>query len=138
MITAAEFQEKHNRRLKAAITDMESGVNRVSVSPTSEAAKKQAKMIANLTARVNDGTWAARLNKVPLDEWKSKMISKGLPRVAGGIDAAAGKVVDFANQLLPFVATAQAKVKAMPDMTIEDSVNRASTMIREMSKFRKK
>lgn len=133
-----EFADKHARRLKGAIGDMEAGINKVTEAPGAAAAKKSAKMLANLTAKVQDGTWAKRVSAVPLDEWKNKMIAKGLPRVAGGIDAAHDKVVAFAGQLLPAIDAAQSKVKAMPDLTIEDSINRMTTFVREMAKFKKK
>ena len=137
-ITPAEFQEKHARRLKASLSDMRAGIEKVTESPTAKAAAKQDKMIARLTEKINDGTWAARLKKVTLEEWRDKMINKGLARVSGGIDAAAPKVVDFASQLLPAVDAASRKVQAMPDMTLEDSIARMTTFVRDMSKFRKK
>lgn len=137
-ITKEEFQERHARRLKGAIEDMRSGVQKITVAPTAQAADKQSKMKAHLIERIDDGTWAARLRKVSLDSWRTKMIDKGLPRVSGGIDAAKDKVVDFAGQLLPAVYAAQDKVKAMPDLTLEDSISRMTAMVREMAKFRKK
>jgi hypothetical protein len=66
------------------------------------------------------------------------MINKGIPRVSGGLDASIGKVADFASQLLPAIDSAVAKIKTMPDLTIEDSISRMTTFVREMSKFSKK
>jgi len=137
-LTPDEFADKHARRLKGAIEDMRAGIEKVTEAPGAAAAKKATKMLTNLTAKVQDGTWAKRVSAVPLDEWKRKMIDKGLPRVAGGIDASRAKIVDFAGQLLPAVDAAQARVRAMPDLTIEDSINRMTTFVREMAKFKKK
>lgn len=137
-LTPEEFADKHARRLKSSIEDIRAGVEKTSVAPGVLAAKKADKMLANLQARVQDGTWAKRVAGVSLDEWKAKMVNKGLSRISGGIDEAHDKVVDFASQLLPAVESAQAKVKAMPDLTLEDSINRMTTFIREMAKFRKK
>ena len=137
-ITPAEFQEKHARRLKASLTDMRKGIDRVTEAPTAKAAAKQDKMLAKLTEKITDGTWAARLKKVTLEEWREKMVNKGLPRVSGGIDAAEAKVIDFASQLLPAVEAASRKAQAMPDLTLEDSISRMTSFIRDMSKFRKK
>jgi hypothetical protein len=137
-MTPQEFAEKHNRRTKAALEDMSNGISKVTVSPTSQAAAKQNKMLANLQASVNNGTWATRLRAVSLESWKDKMINKGIPRVAGGLDASIGKVADFAAQLLPAIDSAVAKIKTMPDLTIEDSISRMTTFVREMSKFSKK
>jgi len=137
-LTAQEFQDKHNRRLKASLDDVRKGIAKVSVAPTQQAAKKQDKMLMKLTAKVQDGTWARRLNNVSLADWQDKATNIGVNRISGGIDAAANKVTDFATQLLPAVDAAQAKVKSMPDVTLEDSINRMTTFIREMSKFKKK
>jgi len=137
-VTPEEFVEKHNRRLKQAVEDIRAGVNRVTVAPTQLAARKADKMLAKLTERIKDGTWAARLQKVTLEEWRQKMVDKGLPRIPGGIDAAADKVRDFASQLLPYIDAGLAKIRSMPDMTVEDAVNRAATWIRYMASFKKK
>jgi hypothetical protein len=138
MLNAQQFAEKHNRRLKGAIEDMRNGVAGVTTAPSTQAIAKKDKMIARLTESVNNGKWASNLQKVSLEDWKTQMIDKGLPRVAGGIDSARLKVEDFASQLLPAIESATSKIKAMPDLTLEDSINRMTTMVREMAKFRKK
>lgn len=137
-ITAEDFVEKHARRLKAATPDMRAGVEKVTESPTAKAAAKMDKMRAHWLEKLDDGTMAARLKAVTLEDWKSKMLTKGVGRVAEGIDQAHDKVLNFAQQLLPAVAAAQAKVKGLPDLTLEDSINRMTTYIRDMAKFRKK
>jgi len=135
-LTAKEVQEKHARRLKGSIEDMRSGIDRVTVSPTSLAAAKQDKMKTKLNEAIDSGKWAAGLRAVTLDEWKEKITTKGLPRVAAGIDGAAGKVEKFYDQLLPHIDKTVADVKKMPDLSLEDSINRVGTFIRGMAKFR--
>lgn len=137
-LTPDEFVEKHARRLKAATPDMRKGVERITVSPTALAAKKIDKMRAHLLEKIDDGTVKRRLEAVTLEDWKSKMLTKGVGRVAEGIDQAAAKVRDFAGQLLPAVDAAKAKIAGLPDLTLEDSINRMNTYIREMAKFKKK
>jgi len=137
-LTPEEAADKHARRLKGAIEDMTLGVSKVTTAPGQAAAKKQTKMLANLTKKVQDGTWARRVAGVTLEEWKSKMIAKGIPRVSGGIDEARDKQISFFSQLLPAIDAARAKVRAMPDLTLEDSIQRMNTMVREMAKFKKK
>ena len=136
-LTPDEFAEKHARRLKGAIQDIEKGVSRVTTSPTAQAASKQDKMLSRLTAKVQDGTWASRLKSVSLDSWKQDTIEKGIPRIAGGIDRAQGKVTDFAAKLLPHIDAGKAQVDKMPDLTLEDSISRMTTFVRHMSKFKR-
>lgn len=137
-LSASEFQEKHARRLKAAIPDMQKGIEAVTSSPTAAAAAKASKMKTNLNAAIDSGKWAAGLNRVSLEEWKGKMINKGLNRVATGIDEAADKTTAFAAELLPYIDSGVSAVKKMPDTTLEDNIGRMTSFIRHMSKFKRK
>lgn len=137
-VTAQEFAEKWNRRLKAAVPDIQRGIDRVTKSPTELAAAKQEKMLANLTEAVQSGKWAARLRAVSLEEWKAKARDVGTQRIASGADAALSKQVEFAEQLLPYIDSLKAEIDRMPDLTLEDSINRATAWIRGMSRFQKK
>lgn len=137
-VTPEQYAEKHGRRLKQAIPDMEIGINRVTISPTKQAAAKMDKLKANLIKAIDSGKMKRRMEAVTVEDWKDKMLTKGLGRVASGIDAAHAKQVAFASQLLPAVDAAVAEVKKMPDLTVEDSINRVGTFIRRMSKFEKK
>lgn len=134
-LTPEEFAEKHARNLKASVPDIRAGVTRVTESPTAKAAAKQDKMLANLTEAVSSGKWAAGLRRVTLEEWKEKTLAKGIVRIAAGIDAAHDKVVAFATDLIAFENTLMSRVGAMPDLTLEDSIARATEWIRGMAGF---
>lgn len=136
-LSAAEFQEKHARRLKASTEDMRRGIDRVTESPTDKAASKQDKMLSNLTAAVQSGKWAAGLKRVSLEEWKTKARDVGVNRVAAGIDAAKDKVVAFAEVLLPHIDRGKAKIASMPDLTLDDNINKMTTFIRHMSELKR-
>ena len=137
-VTAEEFAEKHARRLKGAIEDVRSGVEQVTESPTVKAAAKQNKMLQNLQQSVSSGKWAAGLKRVSLEEWKQKTLSKGLGRIAAGVDEAHDKMVEFGGQLLAYESGLKDKIDKMPDLTVEDSINRATEWIRGMVKFERK
>lgn len=136
-LTPAEFQEKHARRLSAAVEDVRKGIDRVTVNPCELAAAKQEKMLANLTAAVNDGRWAAGLRRVTLPEWKDKAKNVGAGRIATGINAAKAKVIAFAEELLPHIDAGQSKLKTMPDITLEDNIARMTSFIRHMAEFKR-
>jgi hypothetical protein len=137
-ITPEEYADKQARRLKASIDDIRSGIEKVDEAPTAKAAQKQDKMLQNLTHAVQSGVWASRLKAVSLDEWKNKALNKGLGRIASGIDGAKDKQVAFAGQLLEYQKGLLSKVEKMPDLTLEDSINRMTEWVRGMSKFSKK
>lgn len=134
-LSAKEVTEKHARRLKGSIEDMRLGIEKVTVAPTVQAAAKQEKMKQKIVAAIDSGKWAAGLRAVSLEEWKSKITTKGLPRIASGIDGAGAKVEKFYSQLLPHIDKTQAEIKKLPDLTLEDSINRMSTFVRGMAKF---
>jgi len=136
-LTATEFQEKHARRLKAAVEDVRRGIDRVTESPTAKAAAKQDKMLTNLTAAVSSGKWANGLKRVTLEDWKRKARDVGVNRIAAGIDAASAKVVAFAEDLLPHIDRGRDKIKAMPDVTLDDNINRMTSFIRHMSELKR-
>lgn len=137
-VTPEEFADKHARRLKAAIPDIQAGIAKVTENPTVKAAAKQDKMQSRLNDAIQSGKWAAGLRRVSLEDWKAAITNKGLQRIAAGIDGAKGKVTAFATQLLSYEATVQNEVNAMPDMTLEDSLARSNAWIRRMAQFKRK
>lgn len=136
-LTPQQVAEKHIRRTKAAVEDMRRGVEAVTVAPGAQAAAKQEKLIQNWNAAIQEGRWAKRVASVSLDEWKRKMIDKGSNRVAQGLDASAGKIEAFFAELIPFQNDLASKIAKMPDLTLEDSIARATAQIRGMANFRK-
>jgi len=136
-LTASEFQEKHARRLKGAVEDVRRGIDRVTENPCEKAAAKQDKMLSNLTAAVQSGKWAQGLKRVSLDTWKRKARDIGVNRIAAGIDGAKDKVIEFAEVLLPHIDRGQEKIKAMPDITLDDNINRMTSFIRHMSELKR-
>lgn len=133
-LTPAEISDKWARRTKAAVSDAVAGVNRVTESPTAKAAAKADKMKANLIAAIDDGTWAKRLNGVSLEEWKTKTAAKIGERLAGGVDGAAAKRGKFDAWLVGTLNEVLPTIDALPDLTIEDSVNRVRTFMEHMHK----
>ena len=136
-VTPEEFAEKQARNLKNAIPDMQRGIENVTESSTKKAAQKADKYLNGIQKAVQSGKWQAGLNRVSTEEWKSKMINKGLNRVGPGIDAARDKVIGFASELLPYIDKVKKEVDAMPDATLEDSIARMTHQVRQMSKFRR-
>jgi len=136
-LTPAQITEKHARRLKGAVEDMRTGVNNVTESPTQKAAKKIDKMRQNILAAIDSGKVERGLNRVSLDDWKRSMVDVGIPRVAAGIDNAQAKVEAFYSELMPHIDKLQAEVKRLPDVSLEDGIQRMVTFTRGMAKFKR-
>lgn len=130
--------EKFVRRTQAASQDMVNGVNAVTINPAQQAIAKEQKLIANWNEAVQNGSWRKGMQSVTLEGWKDAMIKKGAPRVAAGVQAAQGKMEQFYAELIPFQDALNAKLANMPDLTIEDSINKAVAWMRGMSQFKRR
>jgi hypothetical protein len=136
--TAAETTEKWARRTKGAVSDAIAGVNAVTEAPGVKAAAKKDKMKANLMAAIDNGTWEQRVKAVSVNEWREKTTAKMSSSMATGVDMAITKRQKFDNALIPAVEAARNKIQNMPDLTVDDNINRATTYMREMAKFKYK
>lgn len=134
-ITPAEVAEKHARRLKASTPDIQRGVERVQVAPGQLAAAQVDKMRTNINKAIDSGKWGRRVASVPLPEWKDKMISKGIPRIASGVDGAIEKTTAFFAEFLPHLEVIQGELETMPSVTLEDGINRAVHNMRRNADF---
>lgn len=134
-LTPAEAREKHARNLKNSVQDIKAGVNRVTVSPAVSAANNIDKMRSKLLEAFDDGRVERGLRRVTVEEWKTKMLSKGVNNIGPGIDAAAGKMDHFFGKLFPYQASLQARVGAMDDLTLADSRARMNEWFDGMAAF---
>jgi hypothetical protein len=132
-VNAEQYADKLTKRLKAASSEIEAGVRAVDVAPTKLAAEKADKWLNELLEAKE--RWKSALNKVTLEQWKDKMLTKGVPRIPQGIDAARSKLVEFAKVLLPYEDGVLAEIERMPDTTLEDSISRMTHWVRRMADF---
>jgi len=56
-----------------------------------------------------------------------------VPRVSAGVDASTEKMRKFASWLLSRIEAGKSKIEAMPDMTLDDRINRMVEFIRHMA-----
>jgi len=113
--------------LSAATTSITAGVNDVTVAPGQLAAKQVNTWLAKIQASA--GKWAKNVGAVSLQDWQSAMLNVGIPRIAQGAQAKQSKYQAFAQSFFPYLAQGQAKVKAMPKVTLQDGINRAIAQI---------
>ena len=136
-VTPQQFAEKWARRTGQATQDYIAGVRGVREAPGQQAAEKADKLLAGVTRSINDGKWQARVSAVSLQSWQDAAVNKGAQRIAAGVQGAQNKMTRFASEVLPYLDNVVSEVKAMPDMTLEDRINRSSEFQRLMSQFRR-
>jgi len=130
-----QIAAKWARNLGNSTQDIAAGIDAVTVSPTQQAAARQNEMLQKLTASVQNGKWAAGLSRVSLAEWKDAAKNKGVQRIAQGAQTAQPKMARFMTDWLPVADQISQTVKAMPKLTLQDSINRAAAAITAASQF---
>lgn len=133
----ATVAAKWNRNLKNSTESIRQGVAAVKTAPGEKAAKAQEKMLANLTAAVESGKWARKVSAVSLADWQKSM-ELGISRISGGADAAQPKMEGFMKEFLPHVEAGKQKIENMPNVTLDDGINRMIAMVRHNAEFSRK
>ncbi len=133
-LTADQIAANWANNLGAATTKITQGVNAVTVAPGQAAARQKATYIANVTARAD--TWAANTAAVTLPSWQSATLTKGIPRIATGAQAAQPKMVTVLNKLLP--AISQAVAQLPPRGNLQQNLNRANALATALASQRGK
>lgn len=137
-LTAEQIFDKYSRRIKSATQDMELGVRNVTKSPMEAAAAKAEKWINSLQESFAKGNWQRALKNITLADWQNAMITKGIGRVAAGVDQSKPKYIAFMTQLLAYQETVMAEIDKMPDNNLEDSIARQNHWTRRMAQFQQK
>ncbi len=132
-VNAQQWLEKWGRRLNAAGTDIANGVDNVKEAPGAKAAAAQELMLARLIESIQSGVWAKNVSAVSLEDWKTAMKKKAIPRISQGVTSAQAKKGAIINELLKAVDNAAAEANALPKGSIEDSIARAAAFMRSMS-----
>lgn len=136
-VTPREFAEKWSKNLSASTEYIRAGVQKVTVAPSEKAIQSKEKFKRKLIEAIDKGVWEAGLRAYTLEQWKADMLNKAIPRIPEGADKAKSKVENFASKLLPYIDSGLEKIKTMPNVTLEDSIRRATEWIRYMAQFKK-
>ena len=136
-LTSAEASKKWSDRLGGSVQNVIDGVNRVTESPMAKSAAAEDKWFANIQRAHTSGKRKRALLGVSLQEWQKQTAEVGAQRIPSGAAAAVGKMDKFYSKLFPFEESLQKKVKAMPNITLQDSVSRATAWITGMAAFDK-
>ncbi len=135
-MTPQQYADKWSKRMKNSVTDIQTGIDGVTTSPMEKAIAKQDKMKQNLINAIDNGTWAAGLRGVSLDQWKSITKAKVANSLSAGVDAAGTKMVKFGTYLQTTVNNALSTISTMPDLTFDDSMNKVRAFCQAMQQNR--
>jgi hypothetical protein len=134
-VTPEEFAARWGQGLKQSVERIRSGVGRVTESPGRSAARSADKWHAAISQVATKEKWARRTGAMTLEDWQAAMIDKGVNRIATGVDSAQGKMAEYGAKLIAHQNALLAELDGMADVTLEDSISRATHWIRGMAKL---
>ena len=120
-----------------SVQEVIDGVMRVTESPMAKSAAAEDKWFANIQRAHTSGKRKRALLGISLSDWQKQTAEVGAQRIPSGAAAAEGKMGKFYDKLFPFEEGLQKKIKSMPNVTLQDSVSRATAWITGMAEFDK-
>ena len=99
------------------------GVQSTAKDPTALAVNAQAKMRQNVVASIDSGRWARGLQSVGKAGWQAAAVAKA-GNYSTGISASEQKYLQAIGPVLQIEASLQQQIAAMPNVTLQDSINR--------------
>lgn len=117
----------------SATDRMKQGAMNVQVAPGQKAAASADKWLQRV--QQSKAKYANNVGRVSLQEWQDAYINVGIPRVSQGAQAKKAKYTAAMADFLPYLAQGVAKIDAMPKVTLQDSIARATAMIQHNANY---
>lgn len=134
-LTPQQATEKWLRNARNSGESYRDGVNSVTEAPGMKAAAKSDKWLQNtMEAR---SKWEQRVSDVSLGEWKRQTLEKGTQRYLTGIESGAPKMAEFMQEFLPFAQQVSDEIQSMPDLTLDQNIQRMVANTRRIAEFRR-
>lgn len=113
---------------------MKNGVMAVTSSPMEAAANAVDRQVAGVQRAAAEGRTQAALRAVSTQSWQTAYVTKGIPRISSGAQAAKPKMAAFLTQFLP---AQQAIVASLPPRgDINANIARAVAMMQGTANFK--
>jgi hypothetical protein len=112
------------------------GVQRTTKDPTALAAAAAQKMLAGVQAAITSGYWQRRLQEVGAAGWKAAVQAKAA-NYAVGVQASQTKYQQGITAFWNYMGPTLAQIEAMPKVTLQDSIARATAWITAAAAYQK-
>lgn len=132
-VSAQEWAENWQKGLSNNAQKIRRGIERTKKNPMQRAIAAIPKMRTNFNAAVDDGRVERGFAGVSFEEWRSKAITKGLPRIEQGAKEALPDVMRVAAALIPHIDAGLAALENMPSTTMADNRARMNFWFDHMS-----
>ena len=132
-VNAQQWLDKWGRRLGAAGTDIQAGVDRTTQAPGAAAAAAAPLWQQKMADPTTQQKWAKQVAAVPLQTWKDSMKNKAIPRMSQGITQAQATKQSRITALLSAVDAASADANALPKGSLDQNIARSVAFQRSMA-----
>lgn len=105
------------------------GVEAVTEAPNAKAAANIGRWIASVTSKATQDKYVAKNQAVSLSDWKTATTQFGVANLSRGAAKGQKKYADFASKFYPYLESGLAKINAMPNVTLQDRIARATAMM---------
>lgn len=112
------------------------GVENVSAAPNAKAAAALPRWIASVTSKDTQDKYVSKNQAVTLDQWKSATVQFGVPNLSRGAQKGQAKYTTFATKFYPYLNGVLGKISAMPNVTLQDRIARATTLMTENANYK--
>jgi hypothetical protein len=112
------------------------GANATTVDPTALAIAAGPKYLQNVQTAYQQGRYQRGLQRSGKAGWLAGVNGKGSGNYSNGITSSEAKYAQAIAPVLAFEASLQTRVKAMPNNTPQDAVNRAVAWIQGMQQYK--
>lgn len=134
-VDATQATQKWVTNIGSATDRMKAGALSVQKAPGQAAAAAADKWLQRVQQAKQK--FATNVGRVSLAEWQNAYINVGIPRVSQGAQAKQAKYQQAMADFLPYLAQGVAKIDAMPNVTLQDSINRATAMIQHNAGYKR-
>ncbi len=134
-VTPQQGAQTWQSQFSASGAKYTAGIQSVTTSPNAKAAAAVMTWQARLADPKTQAKYVAKNNAVSLTDWKNNAVNIGASRLSSGATKGAPKMQTFATQFYPFLDGVLSKVQSMPNVTLEQRIARATTLMTENAKF---
>lgn len=136
--TADQVSAKWLQNLSASQSEMQAGVQAVTVAPGQAAAAKMQKWINALNDPATQAKWQRNVQiGGALGPWQQAMESYGISRAIQGAQQKQAKYTNAMGPVLQYVYNLRAQVKQMDDSTPAAREQRMLTFVRGMRQYKR-
>ena len=135
-ISATDGGDAWSQGFGAAGAKYQRGIENVTTAPNAKAAKAIDRWVASVSSKEVQDKYVARNNAVTLQDWQTATVQFGVPNLARGAAKGTPKYAKFAEKFYPYLSSGLQKIQSMPNVTLQDRIQRSVAMMTYNSKFK--